>query len=513
LSLSADATEQSQGGILSLTAQQWLIMGMVALANMLFNMTITLANLVLPQMRGTLSATQDEISWVITLNLVATAVATPMTAWLAGRLGWRNMMLGTVAGFTFSSLLCGLASSLEMLILARVLQGAFGAPIAPLGQAILLATFPRHLQPFALVMWGVGSVFGPVVGPILGALATDAWNWRAAFFMIVPPGIATLVCIWFALREHTSASTLRLDWIGFLALAIALVCAQLIFDRGQRMDWFHSLEITTYALVGVVALWVFVAHCLTAEKPFLDPNILRDRNFAVGTLIAFVVGMLSFTSLVLFPTLLHDLRGYPDNVISVLISARGLGNWTAFLFITQLTRLAPRFAIGAGLAIQAAGSLWMSQFDINVTHFDVFWSHYLMGLGNSVAFTPMTVMAFSTLPKQKITEGAAVFTMMRNFGSSLFISLAVLVFVRTSAINYAELTQLVTLYRPIFLDPAFPAVWDPQTTQGLMRLAREVQRQAAMNGYINAFYMMAVVAAISVPLAACLQRISATAKS
>lgn len=506
------ATALQQGGILSLTAQQWLIMGMVALANMLFNMTITLANLVLPQIRGTLSATQDEIAWVITLNLIATAIATPLTAWLAGRLGWRKMMLWSVGGFTFASLLCGFANSLETLILARVLQGAFGAPIAPLGQAILLATFPRHLQPFALVMWGVGSVFGPVVGPIVGAMASDAWSWRAAFFIIVPPGIATLVCISFALRKHRSTEAIRFDWIGFLALATALVCAQLIFDRGQRMDWFDSREIILCALIGMLAFWVFIAHCLTSEKPFLDPRILLDRNFSVGTLIAFVVGMLSFTSLVLVPSLLHDLRGYPENAISVLISARGLGNWTAFLFITQLSRIAPRFAIGSGLAIQAAGGFWMAQFNINVTHADVFWSHYLMGLGNSVTFTPMAVMAFSTLPQHRITEGVAVFTMMRNFGSSLFISLSILVLVRTSATNYAQLAEFVTLYRPIFSDTAFPAIWNPDTATGLMRLSREMQRQAAMNGYINAFYMMGLTAALAIPLAACLRRIPSQQK-
>jgi DHA2 family multidrug resistance protein len=499
----------SRQGILSLTGRQWLIMGMVALTNMLFNMTITLANLVLPQVRGTLSATQDEIAWVITLNLMATAIATPLTAWLAGRLGWRNMMLWTVAGFTFSSFLCGLANSLETLILARVLQGAFGAPIAPLGQAILLATFPRHLQPFALVMWGVGSVFGPVVGPIVGAMATDAWNWRAAFFMIVPPGIASMVCIWFALRDHSTTQVTRLDWTGFLALAVALVSAQLVFDRGQRLDWFDSPLIVVCTLVGVLAFWIFIVHCLTAEKPFLDPRLLLDRNFAVGTLIAFVIGMLSFTSLVLFPTLLHDLRGYPENVISVLIAARGLGNWTAFLFITQLTRMAPRFAIGAGLAIQAIGSFWMAKFNINVTDADVFWSHYLMGLGNSVAFTPMAVMAFSTLPKHQITEGAAVFTMMRNFGSSLFISMAILIFVRTSSINYAQLSEFVTLYRPIFSDTSFPTSWHPDTLAGLMSLSREVQRQAAMNGYINAFYIMGLTAAVAVPLVLLMRNVPA----
>jgi DHA2 family multidrug resistance protein len=496
----------ARGGLLTITGRQWLIVLMVQLSNLLFGMTITLANLVLPQVRGTLSATQDEISWVITLNMVATAVATPMTGWLASRLGWRNIMLGTVAGFTIASLLCGLANSLETLILARVAQGAFGAPIMPMGQAILLATFPPHLQPFALVMWGVGAVFGPVVGPILGAMATEAYNWRAAFFMIVPPGICALVCIWFALSEHTERTTTRLDWIGFIALSLAIVAAQLIFDRGNRMDWFDSPEIVAYAFIGVVAFWVFVAHCLTAEKPFLDPRLLLDRNFTVGTLIAFVMGMLSFTSLVLFPSLLHDLRGFPDSVIGTLIAARGMGNWTAFLFIVQLTRIAPRFAIALGLALQGVAGFWMASLDINLTEGDVFWTNFLLGLGQSVAFTPMTVMAFVTLPRSQITEGSAVFTLMRNFGSSLFISISVMILVRSTSASYSTMTELVSPYRLAQSIATLPGAWNPDTTTGLMGLSREIGRQAAMIGYVNAFYLQALAGALSVPLAFILKR-------
>lgn len=491
---------------MELTGEQWLILLMVQLANMLFGMTITVANLVLPQIRGALSATQDEISWVITLNLMATAIVTPLTAWLAGRLGWRNMMFGTVAGFAIASALCGLANSLETLIFARVLQGAFGAPIAPLGQAILLATFPRHLQPFALVMWGVGSVFGPVVGPIVGAVATEAWNWRAVFFMIVPPAIITLACIWAALRGHTVIKKVRFDWVGFLALACALLCAQLIFDRGHRLDWFESPTIIVCTFLGALSFWVFVVQCLTADQPFLSPSLLLDRNFAIGTLIAFVVGMLSFTTLVLFPTLLHDLRGYPEDAISTLIAARGLGNWTAFFFISQLTRAAPRFAIAAGFAIQAAGCFWMAQFDMNVTDFSIFWSHYLMGLGNSVVFTPMAVMAFSTLPREQITEGSAVFTMVRNFGSSLFISMSVLMLLRTKSISYAELAEFITPFRFAVNAPGNVGNWDIDSLSGLLQISGEMGRQAAMVGYINAFLMMAVLAAVSIPLSLLLRR-------
>jgi MFS transporter, DHA2 family, multidrug resistance protein len=495
------SAQAAQGGLFSISGRQWLILLMVQLSNLLFGMTVTLANLVLPQMRGTFSATQDEISWVVTLNLVATAIATPMTGWLANRLGWRNTMFFTVLAFTVASFLCGIASSLESLILARIAQGLFGAPIMPMGQAILLGTFPRHLQPLALVMWGVGAVFGPVLGPILGSIATEAYNWRAAFFMIVPAGMCALACIWFALAEHNERKPLHFDWIGFLALSVAILAAQLIFDRGQRLDWFDSTEIILCALIGALAFWIFAVHCLTADKPFLNPRLLLDRNFAVGTLIAFVMGTMNFTSLTLFPTLLHDLRGYPDSVIGTLIAARGIGNWTAFFFIVQLTRIAPRFAIGAGLAIQAIGGYWMAQFDINLTDSGVFWSNFLMGLGQSVAFTPMTMLAFATLPPHQITEGAGVFTLMRNFGSSLFISLSILVLVRSTGANYARMTEFITPYQKVLMLQGLPEPWNPETTKGLLTLSNEIQRQAAMIGYVNAFYLMAVTAAAAVPLA------------
>ena len=493
---------EDKGGLFTISGRQWLILLMVQLANMLFGMTITIANLVLPQMRGNLSATQEEISWVITLNLVATAVATPMTGWLASRLGWRNLMFFTVLGFTVTSLLCGFAGSLETLILARVGQGAFGAPIMPLGQAILLATFPKHLHPTAIVMWGIGAVFGPVLGPIVGSMASEAYDWRAAFFIIVPPGICALICIWFALRDYTTRSPVKFDWTGFIALSVAITCAQLTFDRGHRLDWFDSTEMVLYAFTGVLALWIFVVHCLTVAEPFVNPRLLLDRNFTIGILLALVMGMLNFTSIVLFPTLLHDLRGYPDNAIAMLIAARGMGNWAAFLFIVQLTRIAPRFAIVCGMGIQAAAGFWMAHWNINLTESDVFWGNFLLGLGQSISFTPMTVMAFSTLPPRQVTEGSAVFTLMRNFGSSLFISVAVLVVSRSTASNYSRMTEYITPYNKTLTVPGLPSPWSLDGTASLLTLSNEILRQAAMIGYLNAFYLMAFAALAAMPLAA-----------
>jgi DHA2 family multidrug resistance protein len=299
----------------------------------------------------------------------------------------------------------------------------------------------------------------------------------------------------------------RFDWTGFIALSVAVTCAQLIFDRGHRLDWFESTEMILFAFTGVVALWIFVVHCLTVPEPFVNPRLLLDRNFTIGILLALVMGMLNFTSIVLFPTLLHDLRGYPDNAIATLIAARGMGNWAAFLFIVQLTRIAPRFAIICGMGIQAAAGFWMAQWNINLTDSDVFWGNFLLGLGQSMAFTPMTVMAFSTLPSRQVTEGSAVFTLMRNFGSSLFISIAVLIVSRSTASNYSRMTEYITPYNKTLTEPGLPPQWSLDGAASLQTLSNEILRQAAMIGYLNAFYLMAFAALAAMPLAAFMRRV------
>jgi MFS transporter, DHA2 family, multidrug resistance protein len=325
--------------------------------------------------------------------------------------------------------------------------------------------------------------------------------------MIVPPGICALVCIWFALRDHTARTAIKFDWLGFIALSMAITCAQLIFDRGHRLDWFESTQMLLFAFVGALAAWVFIVHCLTVREPFLNPRLFLDRNFSIGVMLAFVMGMLNFTSIVLLPTLLHDLRGYPDNAIAVLIAARGLGNWAAFFFIAQLTRVAPRFAIVCGMAIQAGAGFWMAGLDINLTDSQVFWSNLLLGFGQSVAFTPMTVMAFSTLPPRQVTEGSAVFTLMRNFGSSLFISITVLVVSRSTAANYSRLSEVITPYNKTLTMPGLPPQWSLDSVGGMINLSNEILRQAAMIGYLNAFQLMAFVALAATPLAIFMNRV------
>jgi MFS transporter, DHA2 family, multidrug resistance protein len=486
-------------GLSSITARQWMILLSVQLSSLLFGMTITLANVVLPQIRGALSATYDEIAWVVTLNLVATAIATPTTGWLASRLGWRGVMFSAVGGFTICSLLCGLANSLAALVIFRIGQGLFGALIMPMGQAIVLATFPRTLHATVMVIWGFGSVVGPVVGPVLGSMIAETYSWRAVFFMIVPPGLIAMGFIWFALAGNTARTHARLDWTGFLALSVAMAGLQLMIDRGQRLDWFESPEIMADAAIAGAAFWVFAVHSLTSPTPFLDPRLLLNRNFAIGLLIAFFMGMLAYTSLVLFPSLLHDLRGYPDAAIGELLAARGIGNWIAFLVVIPISRRFPRLTVALGLSAQSFSAWSMAQLNLNLSSYDVFWTNALQGFGFGLAFTPMTVLAFATLPASRLTEASGVFTLVRNFGSSLYISLSVVLLIRSSAGNYARLIEAINPFNLNLNRPAAPSAWNIGTTSGLMRLANEVQRQASMIGYINAFYLLALTAAIAVP--------------
>ena len=276
----------------------------------------------------------------------------------------------------------------------------------------------------------------------------------------------------------------------------------MIFDRGHKLDWFDSNIIIGLAFTGCVAFWIFIFHCFYSSTPFINLRIFLDKNFTIGTIIAFVMGTLAFTGLVLFPSLLHDLRGYPDSAIGLLLAARGLGNWLAFFVIIPLTRLIPRISLATGLFLQAVASYAMAQFDLNLTSFDILWSNVLLGFGQSVAFTPMTMLAFSTLAKDKITEGATIFTLMRNFGSSIFISLAVLVLLRTTTQSYSNISEKISVFSgggDIFL---LPSLWSLENLFGLSQLSNEVQRQASMIGYINSFHMMAFVALAAVPLVA-----------
>ena len=484
----------------TMTLRQLLILATVQLVTLLFGMTITIANVVLPQIKGSLSATQDQIAWIVTFNLVAVAIATPITGWLAERLGWRRLMLSAVAGFTISTALCGLADSLEFLVASRIGQGLFGAPMIPLGQAILLASFPKRQHALVVMLWGIGGVIGPVVGPVMGGFVAEALNWRWAFFAIVPFGVLGFLGAHLALRKREENGNTRLDWTGFLALAIAIGATQLLLDRGARLDWFQSPEILIEAGIAAIAIYVLIVHSLSSARPFLDPRLLLDRNYALGLVFVFVMGMLSYTPMVLFPPLLQEMRGYPDSVVGTLLAARGIGNWLSFFIVVQMTRYNAKLALALGLACQAVAGFAMAQLDINLTSFDVFWTNVLQGFGFGLAFTPMTILTFATLRSQWVTEGTAVFHMLRNFGSSLFISITIAFWARSTAEGYAGLSVYASPGNKNFKYGNLAGEWSVGDPTALAAFSDEMLRQSAMIGYINAFYLFAIVAAATLPL-------------
>jgi DHA2 family multidrug resistance protein len=482
--------------------QRAAIMATCTSVTFLYAMTVSIANVSLPQMQGALSATQDQIAWVVTFNIVATAIATPLSGWLMNRFGQRRLMLVCVVGFAAASLACGLADSLESLVLYRILQGACGAPLVPVSQAIILNTYPKEQHGTAIAIFGVGVVFGPIVGPVVGGYLSEAYNWRWVFYMILPFTAIALVGVLLFIRKTANTSVRRLDWTGFLALAVGVACVQLMLDRGHQADWFASGEIIIYAGLAVTSLYVFITHCLTTDAPFLNPALLRDRNYAVGVVIVLVFGMLNFTPMTLLPPLLQNVRGYPDSVIGVVLGARGLGTLLGFTIMIYASRTEPRFWLALGFLMQAAAGLWMAQFDINLTTGGLFWAVFLQGLGVGLLWVPISTVSFSTLPPRLVPEGMAFFHLVRNFGSSIHISLSILLVIHMTTTSYATLSESVAEHGESLTLPWIMGAFDVESLQGLAVLSGEMSRQASMIGYIDSFYFFAYTAIAVLPLIA-----------
>lgn len=466
----------------------------------LYSMSLTAVNVSLPQIQGALSATQDQIAWVITSNLVATAVMTPLTGWLAARFGARTLCLGCVAGFAAASAACGLAGSIESLVAWRTLQGAAGAPLVPMSQAIVLASYPRERHGAVISIFGVASVLGPVVGPVLGGALAEAYDWRAVFYMMVPFGLAALGACWLFIRDRQAPQAVRLDWTGFLMLSAALAGLQLMLDRGERAGWFSSAEIVAWAAVAALGLYLFIAHTLTARRPFLDPRLLRERNFALGLALIFVFGMLNFTPMTMLPPMLKGVAGYPDSVIGWVLGARGMGTMAGFSVMIYASRLDPRLMIGLGFLLQALAGWQLTQLDPGFGAHDVFWPMALQGLGVGLLWVPITMVAFSQMEGERLAEGTAVYHMLRNIGSSVHISLSTTLVVHMTQATHSELSPNISRYNEPLSLPWVRGTLDLGDPQSLAAIEAEIARQASMIGYLDSFWAFAATALVVLPL-------------
>lgn len=480
--------------------RRYLILVTVALSTMLYAMTVTIVNVALPQLQGALSATPDQIAWVVSLNVVATAVVTPMTGWLVARMGQRTVLISCIVGFAITSLLCATAASLGPLLAYRVGQGVFGAPIVPLSQAILLVTFTGRDRAMAQGFFGMSVVVGPAVGPALGGYLAEAYNWRWIFFLIVPLCIAAFIMVVSFIRPSARDKELKLDWTGFLALALAIVCVQLMVDRGERFDWFESGEIILYACGAVLGFYVLIVHTMTSDRPFLNPQLFKDRNFIIGLVLVFVYGMLNFTPITLLPPMLQNLKGYPDSLIGLLLAMRGVGMVIGFYIAGRMGSLDPRVGLTTGMLLVGMSGAVMATFDFNVSPETVSWVSIVQGIGTGVMWVPLTIVAFASLPDRLMPDATALFHLLRNFGSSLFIAVSFMVVLRTAQISHFELAQNVSPYNEALRFPSVVGYWDIGSLHGLAKLGSEVDRQAQMIGYDNAFIMYAAVCFATIPV-------------
>jgi len=477
-----------------------LILATVTLSQTLYGMTFLMVTVVLPQMQGSLSATQDQISWVVTLNILATAVMTPMSGWLNARFGWRRVMLWSQIGFTASTIMCGMAQSLEALIVYRILQGGFGAPITPVGNAIILDVYPRHQHGTVTAIYGMGVVMGPIIGPVFAGALAELYDWRWTFWLLLPISAVSLIGIWAFLPDGGRERSTRFDWTGFLSLAIAIAGLQLILDRGEREDWFASTEIMLDTAVACIAFYVFVVHSLTTRYPFLNPRHLRDRNYSLGLIIAFIYGMLNFTPMVLLPPMLKDLMSYPDSIIGFLIACRGIGAMMGFFLAMWIGRLDPRVGMTIGFLVQAVSGIFMMRFDVTVTNAEVAMTSIMQGVAIGLIWVPLVVATFATLDRRFLSESSGVFHLLRNLGSSVFIAASVTTLLRTGRISQAHLTEFVSPFNEALQFPAMPQAWDLESITGLAAVGGEIGRQAAMIGYLNAFGLYTVASLAVLPL-------------
>ena len=480
-----------------------LLTAAIMLAMVMQVLDTTIANVALPHMRSALQASQDEVSWVLTSYVVAAAIATPLSGWLADRMSRRLLLLVGVAGFTGASLLCGLATSLPQMVMFRILQGLFGATLAPLAQAIMLDINPREKMGQAMAMFGLGVMVAPIVGPTLGGILTENLDWRWVFLVNLPVGALAFAALFFFMpKEKTKVR--KFDFFGFGMLAVAVASTQMIFDRGQGVGWFESPEIWLYVGLAISGMWMFIVHCATAENPFVDLKMFQDRNFVMGLLFIFLIGITTFSGLALLPPLLQNLMGYSVIDTGILMAPRGIGTMVSMIFVGRLVgRLDARILVLSGLAVSAYSLFMMTGFDLSMDKGPIMLSGFLQGIGLGLVFVPLNTLAFATIAPRLRVDATAFFSLVRNVGQGVGISLVMAVLTQMMAVNTAELAERVTLNRGPIRDLPGVLAGVPTTISQLSGL---VQQQAAMLAYLDDFALMTVVTIISVPIVFFLRR-------
>jgi DHA2 family multidrug resistance protein len=468
-----------------------LITACVMAATLMQTLDTTIVNVALPYMQGSLAAAPDQITWVLTSYIVAAAIMTAPVGWMTARFGRKHVFVVCLVGFTTASMLCGLAGSLAEIVLFRLLQGIFGAALVPLSQATMLDIYPVEERGAAMAMWTMGVVVGPIIGPTLGGYLTDTYNWRWVFYINLPLGVLATLGLWIFMKETRRSAGIGFDFVGFAVLSLGLATLQLMLDRGEQKDWFGSTEIIIYAVLCGLGFYLFVVHTLTAERPLIAPRLFRDVNFSSSLLMIFGVGILLLATAALLPPWLQTLGGYSVVEAGLLIAPRGAGTMVGVMVAGRLSnRVDPRGLMLVGI-LMVAVSLWeMTGWTPDVDVWTLSRVSILQGLGLGLVFTPLQVVAFATLPAELRTDGTALYSLLRNVGSAIGISVTSVLITQNTQIVHAQIVEHVTPFSRWLQTGAAYLVWNSATPLGVTALNEEVTRQASIIAFIDDFKLL-----------------------
>ncbi len=462
----------------------------------------TIANVALPHIQGSMSVSQDQISWVLTSYIVSSAIMMPLTGWLAGRFGVKYIFLASIIGSTFASALCGAATSLSQLVLYRVLQGVCGAGLVPLGQATLFTIYPRERHGHAMAIFSTGAMMGPIIGPTLGGWLTENLDWRWCFYINLPVGALVALGVLVFIRPSRPMRSELFDMFGFAMLSIAVGSLQLMLDRGQIKDWFHSTEIWIEATIAALCLYLLVVHTMTAgERSFVNRELLKSPDFVAGSLLMFGVGMILSGTLALMPSMMQLLMNYPVFDAGWMMAPRGFGTMLAMFIVARLiNRVDTRLFILVGFLLTAA-SLWqMTGFSLLMGSGPILFAGFAQGFGLGCTFVPMNLLALSGLPHHLLTHGTAMRHLMRMLGGSIGIAILETQLSQNTQIVHSRLVEWLRPDNPLAQAPFLGAPFSLTDPSGIAALNHEVTRQAAMIGYIDDFALMLIVILASLPL-------------
>lgn len=460
----------------------------------------TIANVALPHMQSTLGATQDQINWVLTSYIVATAIVVPATGFLDQLLGRRTLFAIAIAGFTVSSMLCGLAWSLSVMIVARILQGLFGAVIAPMAQAIMYDSNSPEERTRAMTIWSMGVMVAPVLGPVVGGYLTDAFNWRWVFFINVPIGIFATIGAWLLLPA-TRIARQPFDAFGYVLIITALCAMQLMLDRGSDQDWFDSIEIWAELLVGIGALWMFIVHTMTAPNPIIPRAVFTDRNFLVSSLFVMVNSGSMMAGAALTAPLLQGLLGYSTVQSGLIMMPRGLAMACTMLLAGRLVdSIDPRLLIGCGIVAASIGQYMMTGLTTEMDQRPIILAGFIQGAGLGLTFLPLNLMAFSTISPTVRTHAASVASLARSYSGSAMIALSSALLVGLIQVSHSDLVGHLTDVKLPILVGGVLEQYGFHGTDALAIADVAVNRQAAMIAYNDVFYAMSLITIGGLPL-------------